>query len=488
MIERGVMGSYSFHSFGSIHLSMGLNMAMDTAERVCLHEIQHIYLDRVTRLGSVLSALDIERIAASQINTSQSQRMRLLTDTIYHRMIQVQEIYATNMELLFLAEMKGEEAVKAHVSLWPQQYQAYYFSMAEINNDHKLYISQKQQYIHLLCSYAMNLPVGSDQFIEALKSGKHHVSKYFKGMNHPSHRLQFALDRYKADALDDLEPTPISETVSFLQKAIQCEIIKYSANEFEKMAEEISLDYAGSNEMDEEIGTSAPLCFSSKEAMKFWVMLEEQITVFDFGTLKVLRGLSFGQNRDECFLVIKNSYNLDNPKENVYLTGHIECDDVAAYVGMEISSDGLRLLLQNKPFVAIFHSEYDHANHRPRYFDCGQIPLFVIITDIHQCRACLEEEKIFGEIRIGDLLNNGGENFFSMLFFRRANYPKTIFVFPTIRRLAKKVISEFRLQNNYFTLLNSGFWKLFSCFSNQDSGKAINWLFRFFTNGTGDLF
>jgi len=471
-----ILGQYDFREGGSIGIPMGPNMEMETETSTQIHEMYHMHLVNLTNLGFVLQILEMERALAEGEDDAQKKRMEKYTEIISRRMLRVQEIYANNMEVLWVSEIGGIESSKKCYDNKPHVYKEYCNFMHTITRNKNLSLNEKQKWVNTLCMYAMNIHISSEQFITALESDKKLI-QYFNSENHPEQRLKKGMEFYECGLDIGLKDSFELDINGFLDKIKKREIIKYIyafLPELDKIYENLMNDIlVNGNEHFNEM---------------YYKNIEERIKAFNFSTIKVQRGISFIEQKPISFFTIKNCLNLDNQNENYYLIGHVAYKNEPIYISTEATTLELNELLKIVTCVAVNFYEYDFDKCCPKYFDTQGKPVIVLVDDYKECYSWLQEELKKDELYIGDLYEETVGNFYTLLFFSKRNEPNTIFVFPTIKKLAQRLIKDFELQDIVLYSNQVGFLKILSCLDNEPKMlEVLQWLLSFLTNSKGEF-
>lgn len=189
MREERVLGAYCGLGGGRIYLDLMGSLETGTAESTLYHEQCHGWLGRTTELGFLQAALEMEAWLAEDepYHRALLRWVQFLTE----KTRTVQEVFATNMELLKVWEYHGREEMLRLFQGLPEVYQMYYRTMSPVHVRGGDLPTQRQQ-ISALCAWAMNavLSPGEVKSLEGLE-------KALSGPNDPTDRLKAALDRFR---------------------------------------------------------------------------------------------------------------------------------------------------------------------------------------------------------------------------------------------------------------------------------------------------
>ncbi len=474
-----MLGKYSFREGGSISIPMGPNMEMKTEASTQIHEMYHMHLMNLTNLGFVLQVLEMERLFSEGKDDTQNKRIEKYTQIISKRIHRVQEIYANNMELVWVREIGGLKSAKKCYDSKPKAYKEYCDFMNIITENKDLSYSDKQNWINTLCMYAMNICISSEYFINALESDKKLI-QYFNSENHPEKRLEKEIEFYKKGIYIDLKDSFEQDMIGFISKIKERGIIKYIEHDFFT-----GLNKLNENKLNGNIINKKDIQQLNEE---YYKAIEESIKVFDFSTIKVQRGISFIGKKQISFFVFKKCMNLDKKSDNYYLIGHVIYQNEPIYIGAEVTSMELSQFLENVSCVAVSFYEYNVEKCCPKYFLAQEKPVIVLFDDYKTCYSWFGEELKKDEFLIGNLYDNTVNNFYTLLFFSRRNDPNTIFIFPTTKKLAERLIRDFELKHIEIYSNQINFLKILSCLDNEPNMlKVLQWLLSFLTNSKGEF-
>ncbi|GGH68632.1 hypothetical protein GCM10008014_51250 [Paenibacillus silvae] len=466
-----VLGFYKTRGGGSIQLFIGPNMEFGTEHTTQVHEMYHMHLTNMTTLGSIISIFELERVMSEELDMKQSNRIKKFIDIMSERALEVHEVYANNMELLWIRENIGPEFERKAYNSKTMKYQNYCDTLKIITEDKTMNTLEKQQHIELICMYAMNIDSLLTEFIDSLRNDR--LSQFFNNERHPSQRLKKAIIMYNQGKLESLSG--------------------HSAYDINKFAKQIQLDgilkHLDWTEVLKEYNKAHKESGEIKNIISLYNdRMEESIQAFDLSAINVFRDPSFSERDSVGLFSIKECANLDDAENNFYLIDHIVDDGKSKYISEESSKKSTMKLIQNRLCVAIPLREYDLNNNQPRYLESIGKLVIVLFEEYQECDNWLTCELSKGEVYIGDLYDESVNNFFTVLFFARRNNPDTIFVFPTIKRLGKKLIEKNKLSDRVLYSNQKEFLKIFSYLSNEANMlKVIHWFMVFLTNTKGEF-
>ncbi|WP_318627013.1 hypothetical protein [Paenibacillus polymyxa] len=473
-----ILGHYSFEAGNSISLSMGNNMELGTGSATQIHEMCHMNLTNRTNLGFLLQILSLEQMYSKAEDKAQFKKIEKLIRTIYQRTHFVQEVYANSVELLLIGELGSKDSANRIYDLKTNKYKEYSDYLNVIKESSQLDFIKKQILINNVCMYAMNTDICSESFLSALREDR--LVDYFSKQNHPKQRLQFALNYYKEGLIEDLKDE-YSKTITKMN-------LKYF---FSRIKEYRIVKYVDITEMinfyDELLSNEKSLLNNIELHDNLYKQeLEKSIKVFDFSITKVIRGFSVQEQGESGLFIVKNCLNLDDYNKNFYVIGHMNFKDEPIYTGNELNELEIQSALNNVQCVAVYFEEYDTKNCNPKYFRTNGKPVIVLIDNYKDCYNWLKEELISEDIHIGDLYRKEITNFFTVIFISKRNDPNTLFIFPTIKSLGTRLISELNLHEQILYSDQHEFLKLLSCFNDEPTMLiTMQWLLAFITNSKG---
>lgn len=467
-----VLGQYDYRENGSIYLPMGVNMQYDTSVNTQIHEMNHIHLDNMTTLGSLLKIFEIEKF-----NTPTDDKLHISAVTKYESIIrsrtnEVQEIYANCIELLLIGKLAGKEAAIKVYGQKNKQYKGYCDCMKFIIEDEKLEYLDKHHIINLLCFYSMNIDISADEFLRYF-CNMNDLIQFLDGDNNPKRRLLYAIEQYeKKNEKRILELVRQQDTISVILKLSESSLIKYSkeyVNELKILKNQINENNI------------------SNDMINYWTdsyqdKIEEHIKVFDLANIEVVRDNDSFINIQNGIYIIKNCSNLED-KSKFYIIGHEVIDNNPTYISKELSEQELYILGKKLECICLSSYEFDFELMEPQYLRNLNIPKFVIFDEYLECEEWVEKKVVDGDFYIGNLYNNNTNNFFTVLFFADRKISDTVFIFPTTKILANRITNKIPKDKKIFYSEDKEFFVLLSMLENKLSiMKSIQWLLVFFTN------
>lgn len=461
-----VLGSYSVREGGYINFSMGKNLELGTEINTYIHELFHMYLTNCSNLGFLLLLFEREcSFALEAEDELHYNKIRELSEMIFNRTIDVQEIYANNQELLWIEDKFDADLKIKSFEHKPKKYQDYCNKMSVITNNENLNNGEKRYWIEKICLHALNIQISSDEFLNALKSRKK-LGEYFSEENHPKTRLNIALGKYCRN--ENFEEAVEVNPYKFFSKIKDLGIIKH----FNKRLP--GWDQIATIMNNKDILNQINIKEFNELTQK---RMDEKVKLFDFYNLQVEKVDDISDHLDFGVFAIKNCENLTN-KENFYFITETSIDTIPSYV----SDEAPYHFLSNPEIkvIGISSNEFDIINMKPSYIDIKETPVVVLVESYTDAKEIINKILLEGELYIGDLYDQSMNNFSTVLFFRERTEPKIIFVFPTLKKLSIRLVKELGIESGLVYSNNEQFIKTISVFGNEvELLKFARWIFSF---------
>ncbi|WJE23072.1 MULTISPECIES: hypothetical protein [Bacillus cereus group] len=461
-----VLGSYSVRDGGYINFSMGKNLELGTEINTYIHELFHMHLTNSSNLGFLLLLFEREcSFALEAEDELHYNEIRELSEMIFNRTIDVQEVYANNQELLWIEDKFDSDLKRKSFEHKPKEYQDYCNDMSVITNNENLNNGEKRYWIERICLHALNIQISSDEFLNALKS-RQKLKEYFSEENHPKTRLNIALEKYSRN--EHFEEAVEINLHKFFSKIKDLGIIKHFNIRLP------GWDQIATIMNNKDILNQINIKEFNKLTQK---RMDEKVKLFDFYNLQVEKVDGISDYLDFGVFAIKNCENLTN-KENFYFITETSIDTIPSYV----SDEAPYHFLSNPEIkvIGISSNEFDLINMKPSYIDVKETPVVVLVESYTDAKEMINRVLLEGELYIGDLYDQSMNNFSTVLFFRERTEPKIIFVFPTLKKLSIRLIKELGIESGLVYSNNEQFIKTISVFGNEEEVlKFAKWIFSF---------
>ncbi|AJG79456.1 MULTISPECIES: hypothetical protein [Bacillus cereus group] len=461
-----VLGSYSVREGGYINFSMGKNLELGTEINTYIHELFHMYLTNCSNLGFLLLLFEREcSFALEAEDELHYNKIRELSEMIFNRTIDVQEIYANNQELLWIEDKFDADLKRKSFEHKPKKYQDYCNEMSVITNNENLNNGEKRYWIEKICLHALNIQISSDEFLNALKS-RQKLDEYFSEENHPKTRLNIALGKYCRN--ENFEEAVEVNPYKFFSKIKDLGIIKHFNMRLP------GWDQIATIMNNKDILNQINIKEFNELTQK---RMDEKVKLFDFYNLQVEEVDDISDHLDFGVFAIKNCENLTN-KENFYFITETSIDTIPSYV----SDQAPYHFLSNPEIkvIGISSNEFDIINMKPSYIDIKETPVVVLVESYTDAKEIINKILLEGELYIGDLYDQSMNNFSTVLFFRERTEPKIIFVFPTLKKLLIRLVKELGIESVLVYSNNEQFIKTISVFGNEvELLKFARWIFSF---------
>lgn len=477
---EALLGRYTIRDGGSILLSMGKNLQYNTEFNTYIHEISHMYLTNSTNLGFVLLMLDFElSLSENEKDYQQIKALKKIINLIHKRTEVVQEIFANNYELLWIGEFLDEKLKKKTYKMKTPEYQRYFDALKIINSKNALSFVEKKNYIEKICAYSMNVPIFNNQFVNALKSTSTLTKFFSTPSNNPRKRLENVLEKFKSNV--DLDEDYDNETLDFnwlLSALKESGIIKHTNLLFPHI-KDIETTFIENGKIN--VTKIEEFAYIIQEEM------DSKIKLFDFQNLKVTRAYNFREHDSFGIFIIKNCNALIDEVNNYYLLKHGRIDKKMGYICGEISKSNLNSYLQSFNIVGVPIYEFDIEKMKPIYLDTIPLPFVVLIDDYNHCKEIIAQLLKKDELIVGDLYDADCNNFFTVLLFRTRNNPNIIFVFPTIKKLAFRILKELHLESKTLFSKDVNYLGILSILENEVKMlEFVFWIFKFLLNESNE--
>ncbi|MFL0166553.1 hypothetical protein [Candidatus Clostridium helianthi] len=124
---------------------------------------------------------------------------------------------------------------------------------------------------------------------------------------------------------------------------------------------------------------------------------------------------------------------------------------------------------------------------KPVFVNSYNKPKFIIFDSYQDCYEWVSQEVVDEDYYIGNLYDKFMNNFFTVLFFVNRKKSDTIYVFPTTKILAERIIPNLLSEDEIIYSCDDAFLKIFSCFKdNIKRMEILQWILAFFTNSKGN--
>lgn len=469
-----ILGTYNYREGGSIYININDNMKYDTSVNTQIHEMNHMHLDNATTLGNVLKMLEMERCCTPSIDQKHILLIEKYQQIIRENTTVIQEIYANGIELLLLQHLGNENMKETAYQRKPDDYKHYCDVLKFIVDDKGKEYIEKHRNINLLCFYALAV---EKCFVESIFEEKDEgwdVKKYFqKARCNPNSRLEYALNSMRENDENKLLSCIREQNVEEIVEALYTVgILKYSEDAIKEL-----------KAIREFIGDG----YINDEQANYWLeiyqrQIEEHIKVFDFKFLKRLenkiKNITQMKNKNVCILNPGNEEN-DKKKLNVYIH---ECGEYECYQG---DIEAVNACIGDFNCICIPSADFSFIDRCPKYFKANE-KLFVLFQDYTECNYWIKECVINGDFYIGDLYDSEVNNFFSILVFADRLQSGIIYLFPTTKRLAQRIVEENKLLDRIIYSNERAFFTVIAGLGTKvDMLKDIQWIFAFITGSKG---
>lgn len=469
-----ILGTYNYREGGSIYININDNMKYNTPVNTQIHEMNHMHLDNATTLGNVLKMLEMERCCTPSIDQNHVLLIEKYQQIIRSNTSVIQEIYANGIELLLLQHLGNENIKETAYQQKTDDYKHYCDVLKFIVDDKKKEYIEKHRNINLLCFYALAVENCFVEFIFEIKDEGWDLNKYFqKTRCNPNSRLEYALNSMRENDVNELLACISEQNVGEIVEALYTVgILKYSENVLKEL--KAIGDYIGDGYINE-------------EQANYWMenyqrQIEERIKVFDFEFLRrfenKIENYTQLKNKNVCILNLGNEENNKN-KLNVYIH---ECGEYECYQG---GIEAVNACIGDFNCICIPSADFSFIDRCPKYFKANR-KLFVLFENYSECNYWIKKYVINGDFYIGDLYDSEVNNFFSILVFADRLQSGIIYLFPTTKRLAQRIVEENKLSDRITYSNERAFFTVIAGLGTKaDMLKDIQWIFAFITGSKG---
>lgn len=468
-----ILGTYTLENGGTINFSMGNNIKFNSEVATYIHELAHMYLTNSTNIGFLMLLIKFEHdMAIENDDEIHAKKIKLTLELIFNRTINVQEVFANNIELLWAENNVGKDYKEQLYNAKTPIYKEYCNKLDFISNNSTLDYEEKKIITEKLCMHALNISIISSNFLNSLNSLS--KLKEFFAENSLDIRLNLAIDEYqKYGKLPNISNFSIED---LLHKLKSKNILKHTSGIFPSPYS-ISKIFMSNGEIDlNKINTFLD---------SYQQQMEERIKLFNISNLKVLRINNFTNYLEQGLYIIKNSENLYQ-KENFYAISQTHLNGDIDYISDEISLNTINTSNKLK-FLVISSYEYDSKRMEPKYI-LSPLPVIILVEDYTEAKELIKNIYINGELIIGDLYQSDISNFSTMIFFKERTRPNQIFIFPTIKKIGQRLISELKIERHIIYSDEDEFKKILSVFKNESEMlEFIKWIFSFIMNSSSNF-
>ncbi|MBS6685241.1 hypothetical protein [Thomasclavelia spiroformis] len=466
--EEVVLGIYEIYGNGQIFMPINTNMNYSTELITQIHEMSHMYLNMFSNMGILLSFLNYRKNIEKE--KRKIQKIEKKIEFILGRISEIHEIYANNIELLWIEKVLGTTERDRIWKIKGEKYQSYvnYFEnilSLEISIEEKIEIIQKMVF------WSLNIDILSADFIEAFSTIES-LERFFE-VNHPKKRLNKIYNYYIDN--NDIQKFKLNliDISEFLNMYDKDNVIPRISLDFNKLSRLISVN--------ENNSTTDSIDYEFFNKIVYNIM-ESKITVFSDKYLSVDEG-NMSKMLSEDFLFVRSIKNnfvellscYKNSKELKYERCLAESQDF-----LKIFSTAKTIVFKYKDIEVIKDQLSD------RY---SKIQKIVLIDNIQQIQELLvtmqlnEEEFYFGDLYPEDI-----KNYFTVVAVVSRNDINTIYMFPTIKEISKKIIKKNNLSNRVLYSSEREYIKIFASFKKEDKILYfIKWFYAFITGDSDEL-
>lgn len=462
--EKAMLGVYELYGNGHIFMPINTNMNYSTELMTQVHEMSHMYLDMFSSIGVLLKFLNYRKNIEKEKSKVQDIEKKIMI--ISSRINEIHEIYANNIELLWTEKVFGITEKKRIWKIKGKKYQSYISYFEDILS-YKIPIEEKIIIIQKMIFWSLNIDIFSVDFINAFSTTEGLIE--FFEINHPKKRLNKICDYYKDNNNIErfqFDLINISQFISIYGEFSEAVNISLYSNVLSSL---ISMNMV-SNSTD-------TIDYESFNKIIYNIM-ESKIKVFADEYLNISEG-NISKMLSEDFLFIRNVKNNSAELVNCYAnsTG-------LKYEGCLVESQIFLKSLSTIKAIMFKYEDIEAIKNQllGRY---NEIRKIVLINNIEQIQSILINMQLGEEeFYIGDLYPEDIKNFFTVGTVVSRNDINTLYMFPTIKELSKKLIERNNLSNQVLYSSEREYIKIFASFKRED--KILNFIKWFYAFITGD--
>lgn len=429
MFKDITLGKFSYDKGGQIYLAPGDNMEYGLETSSCMHELFHAHLALASNVGMLMHLIELE------LNIEQED-LQYMTDLIrtreslYESTRTVQEVYANSLELLWVEEHYGIEVRNQVYERKPIDYKQY-LDIAKRNWDNvEETIENRKKQINKLCVSVLDMDILAEQF--------------WIWLQEPTSLKEIIEDRLNYAFTNQ-------ECVKDSKKLNQDEIIGLAKKKFNYLADRLEEGFQ----------------YSKKHLnLNLTELLLENVKVFDYSELGIIVGKKY-DSKCGAVCVVKVLHISDGSVETCIIQHFME---EGIYEIVELDKGKIHEILEEKRYVIVPCDEFLFNKNEAKCEEINDKIKFVLLDTVRDFKKWIQNIMEFEEIYIGDINDKSEENFFTIIYFRKRNCDKVIYMFPTLSIIANKIFEELQVAKQVkYPRTGMGFYNIFSAFNDWGS-------------------
>lgn len=455
MFNDVTLGKFSYDLGGHIYLAPGENMEYGYETASCMHELYHANLALSSNLGMLMHMLELE-IELEQEDYTYKLELINKRSGLYEATREIQEVYANTLELLWVQECYGIETRDQIYKTKTDEYKQYLAVSEKVWKNENENINARRKCVHDICRSVLNINIFEETFWS-------YLDDYLGDKNH--FRLNKIIHKDMYTAFQNGKYTESNKNVE------QNEMLEIAHKRFRHLGDKLEEAVKNSKSLEEANLTD---------------LLLENVSTFEFTELEIKRGKQYdSQSSSVC--IIHNVQTNNNPMDACIIQ-YFSHDN--RYEIVEAEKDMLGDIAANRKFVIIPYEEFSFVQYKSKYGRFDNTVVFVLINSAKDFKKWIRNIKEYEEIYIGDIREKTSTNFFTVIYFRKRNCDKIIFMFPTLSILAENIFRELNVTQeiNHTGSKKMGFYNIFSVFNNWvEILSALKETVSFVTKNKGNI-
>ena len=448
MLKYTILGNFSFEKGGQIYLAPGDNMEYGFEASSCMHELFHANLGLKSNIGLLMHMIELE-LNIEKEDLQYKLDLIEIRENLYKSTRTVQEVYANSLELLWVEEYCGIEVRNQVYERKTIEYKQYSDISRKIWNNGKETIKDRKKKIKELCVSVFDMDIFAEQFWTWLYQ-------------------PVCLEKVIIDRLNYVFSN--QECIKDARKLNENEIVEFAKMKFRYLSDNLQKGFEYSK---------AHLNIDMTE------LLLETIKVFDYSQLGMTKGEKFDPSCG-AICVIKVLH-ISNGKVGIGIIQNFMEDSL--YEVVELDKCRVHEILEEKRYVIVPCNEFIFNKDKAECEEINDKIRIVLLDSVQEFKRCIKNIVECEEIYIGDINDECEKNFFTVIYFRKRNCDKVIYMFPTLSIIVDNIFKEFQIGKQIkHPGKGMGFYNIFSAFDNWvEILKVLKETISFVTKSRGNI-
>jgi hypothetical protein len=455
MFNDVTLGKFSYDLGGHIYLAPGENMEYGCETASCMHELYHANLALSSNLGMLMHMIELE-IELEQDDYTYKLDLINKRSGLYKATREIQEVYANTLELLWVQECYGIETREQIYKTKTDEYKQYLAVSENVWKNENQEINVRRKCVHDICRAVLDINIFEDTFWS-------YLDDYLRVENH--YRLNEIIQKDMCTAFQNGKYIGSNKNIE------QNEILEIAHKRFKHLGDKL----------EEAVKYSKNI-----KKTNLTDLLLENVSTFEISELELRRGKQY-ESQSSSVCIIHNVQTNDNLMD-VCILQYFSNDN--RYEIVKVEKNMIEDIVANRKFVIIPYEEFSFVQFKSKYDRFDNSVVFVLINSAKEFKKWIHNIKEYEEIYIGDIREKTSSNFFTVIYFRKRNCDKIIFMFPTLSILAENIFRELNVDQeiNYTGNKKMGFYNIFSAFNNWvDILLALKETVSFVTKSKGNI-